>query len=141
MKSFGDRKLQATLTSTLLVLMLAGSAFAVDSSTAVAEIGKDGVQRATLILNSYSFAPDRLVIAVGKPVELTLKNAASVTPHDFVLTPKAGLIIKQNVKPGGEAVLRFTPTVPGEFEFYCSKKRLFFASHKAKGMAGTLVVR
>jgi len=119
-----------------------GSAFAQESNAPVpAEIGQDGVQRATVILDSYSYTPDHLVVQAGKPVELTLKNTAAVASHDLVLSPKAGLTIRQDVTAGNEAVLRFTPTVPGQFEFHCSKKMLFFKSHKQRGMVGTLEVR
>jgi len=37
--------------------------------------------------------------------------------------------------------MRFTPRKTGEFTFYCTKKLLFFESHKDKGMVGTLEVR
>jgi hypothetical protein len=32
------------------------------------------------------------------------------------------------------------PAVPGIFEFYCSKRFLFFESHKDKGMRGVIEV-
>jgi plastocyanin len=38
------------------------------------------------------------------------------------------------------AIIKFTPTEPGKYEFYCGKKLLFFKSHKEKGMVGTLEV-
>jgi heme/copper-type cytochrome/quinol oxidase subunit 2 len=128
---------------TLLAMMVMPSHAAADESDApvVAEIGQDGIQRTTLILDSYSFTPNHLIVQAGKPVELTLRNVAGLTPHDLVLSPKAGLTIRQDVKAGDETVLRFTPTVPGQFEFHCSKKLMFFASHKDKGMVGTLEVR
>jgi hypothetical protein len=37
-------------------------------------------------------------------------------------------------------VIRFLPAVPGIFEFYCSKRLLFFESHKDKGMRGVIEV-
>jgi plastocyanin len=37
-------------------------------------------------------------------------------------------------------VIKFTPKKAGSYPFYCSKKLLFFESHKDKGMKGTLEV-
>jgi hypothetical protein len=37
-------------------------------------------------------------------------------------------------------VIRFLPVVPGIFEFYCSKRLLFFERHKDKGMRGVIEV-
>jgi len=45
----------------------------------VAEVGPDGVQRASVTLDSYSFTPAHLIVQAGKPVELAL---TSVTTHD-----------------------------------------------------------
>jgi plastocyanin len=103
---------------------------------------QDGVQRATLILDSYSYAPSHLVVQAGHPVELTLTSVTTLTPHNFVLKePGAGLQIEQEVGAGKTAVVRFTPSQPGLFTFYCDKKLLFFASHREKGMEGRLEVR
>lgn len=49
------------------------------------ELGADGIQRATLTLDSYSFSPAHLVMEVGKPVELILNNVSSATPHSLVI--------------------------------------------------------
>ena len=45
----------------------------------------DGVQRATITMESYVFAPKDLVVQVGKPVELTLENNSFLVPHNFLL--------------------------------------------------------
>lgn len=109
---------------------------------AVIAPGQDGVQRATLTLDSYSYAPNHLVVHAGKPVELTLTSVTSITPHNFVLKePGAGLQVEQEVGAGKTVVIRFTPTQAGLFVFYCDKKLLFFASHREKGMEGKLEVR
>ena len=108
----------------------------------ILEPGQDGVQRATLILDSYSYAPKHLVVHAGKPVELTLKSVTTITPHNFVIKePKSGLEIDKEVDHGDSAVVRFTPTQAGTYTFYCDKKLLFFASHREKGMEGRLEVR
>ena len=62
-------------------------------------------------------------------------------PHDIELkAPDAGMDLKMDLSSTPQ-VLRFTPTKTGEFTFYCTKKLLFFESHKDKGMVGTLEVR
>jgi plastocyanin domain-containing protein len=110
--------------------------------SAVIAPGQDGVQRATLTLDSYSYAPNHLVVQAGKPVDLTLISVTSITPHNFVLKePGAGLEMDQEVGAGKTVVVRFTPTQTGMFTFYCDKKLLFFASHREKGMEGKLEVR
>ena len=105
-----------------------------------AEVGSDGVQRATLTLDSYSFAPSRLSVAAGKPVELTLSNVSSLAPHNLTIDdPKAGFTVSQDVSAGKSAVVTFTPAVPGTFAFYCNKK-LLMLNHRKKGMEGVLEV-
>ncbi|MGH7209576.1 MAG: cupredoxin domain-containing protein [Nitrospiraceae bacterium] len=108
----------------------------------VAQVGADGVQHATITLDSYSYTPDYLVVQAGKPVELTLTSVTTLTPHNFVLNdPAAGFVVDQNVGHGKTVTVRFTPTQPGTFTFYCDKKLLFFASHREKGMEGRLEIR
>ncbi len=102
----------------------------------------DGVQRATVILDSYSYAPNHLIVEAGKPVELTLTSVTTITPHNFVMNdPVGGLSVEQDVGAGKTAVVRFTPTRQGIFSIYCDKKLLFFPSHREKGMEGKLEVR
>jgi plastocyanin len=109
---------------------------------AVLKIDSDGVQRATMTLDSYSYEPNHLVVQAGKPVELLLSSVTMLTPHNFVLKePAAGLMVDQDVGAGKSATVRFTPTHPGTFVFYCDKKLLFFKSHREKGMEGRLEVR
>lgn len=108
----------------------------------VLEPGADRVQRASLTLDSYSFAPDHLVVQTGVPVELTLTSVTVLTPHNFVLkVPEAGLDVEQDVGAGKTVTVRFTPTRPGRYPFYCDKQLLFFKSHREKGMEGRLEVR
>lgn len=93
-------------------------------------------------MDSYSYTPNHIVVRAGKPVELTLTSVTTLTPHNFVLKePAAGLTVEQDVRAGKTATVRFTPTQPGAFTFYCDKKLLFFASHREKGMEGRLEVR
>ncbi len=102
----------------------------------------DGIQRATVILDSYSYTPSHLIVQAGKPVELLLTSITTITPHNFVLKNEAaGLSIEREVGAGRTVTVQFTPTKPGTYPFYCDKKLLFFPSHQEKGMEGMLEVR
>lgn len=102
----------------------------------------DGMQRATVVLDSYSYTPQHLIVQAGKPVELILTSITTITPHNFVLRDDAaGFSIERDVSAGKTVTVQFTPTKPGRYAFYCDKKLLFFPSHREKGMEGTLEVR
>jgi len=106
-----------------------------------AKLSEDGIQRVEVIVDSYSFDPNQIIVAVNKPVEITLKSVTKIVPHNFTLNyPEAGLNIDQDVAPGEEIKITFTPTKTGSFEFYCNRKSLF-GSHQKKGMKGILEVR
>jgi heme/copper-type cytochrome/quinol oxidase subunit 2 len=102
----------------------------------------DGIQRATIILDSYSYTPNHLIIQAGKPVELLLTSITTITPHNFILKDDAaGLSIERDVASGRTVTVQFTAKKPGTYTFYCDKKLLFFPSHQEKGMEGKLEVR
>ncbi len=102
----------------------------------------DGIQRATIILDSYSYTPHHLIVQAGKPVELLLTSITTITPHNFVLKNEgAGLSIERDVGSGRTVTVQFTVQKPGLYPFYCDKKLLFFPSHQEKGMEGVLEVR
>jgi heme/copper-type cytochrome/quinol oxidase subunit 2 len=102
----------------------------------------DGIQRATIILDSYSYTPDHLIVQAGKPIELLLTSITTITPHNFLLKNEAaGLSIERDVGSGRTVTVQFTATKPGIYTFYCDKKLLFFPSHQEKGMEGKLEVR
>ncbi len=102
----------------------------------------DGIQRATIILDSYSYTPNHLIIQSGKPVELLLTSITTITPHNFLLKNEAaGLSIERDVGSGRTVTVQFTAMKPGIYPFHCDKKLLFFPSHQEKGMEGTLEVR
>lgn len=112
------------------------------SAPVVVPVDSDGVQRVTIVVDSYSYAPSHLQVEVGKPVELILHSVTIITPHNFVLKEAAaGLMLDLDVPTGKGTVVRFTPTQRGLFKFYCDKKLLFFKSHRDKGMEGLLDVR
>ena len=102
----------------------------------------DGVQRTTVILDSYSYQPSHLIVEKGKPVELTLKSVTTFTPHNFIIKdPGGSLSVEQDVSAGKIAVLKFTPMQPGIFPIYCDKRLWPLPSHRDKGMEGKLEVR
>ncbi|MBA2252008.1 MAG: cupredoxin domain-containing protein [Nitrospirales bacterium] len=143
---------QLGLVGLALAGIIAGAAFVITpvsavesfdtSAPVIVPIDSDGVQRTTIVVDSYSYTPSHLQVEVGKPVELILNSVTIITPHNFVLKePGAGLMLEQDVPTGKETIVRFTPTQPGLFKFYCDKKLLFFKSHRDKGMEGLLDVR
>ena len=123
-------------------LALAQERPAAQPAPVTAEVGSDGVQRASVTLDSYSFTPSHLIVQAGKPVELTLTSVTTLVPHDFVLKESAaGISVAQEVGPRETAKVTFTPTKPGIYAFYCDKKLAFFPSHREQGMEGRLEVR
>jgi plastocyanin len=107
-----------------------------------AELGADGVQRATIVLDSYSYAPNHLIVQAGKPVELTLTSVTTLVPHNFILKdPAAGLNVEKDVSAGKTEKVTFTPAQPGTVIFYCDRRLWPMPSHRDKGMEGKLEVR
>ncbi len=97
--------------------------------------------RLEIEMGDYRFRPDKIEATVGREVMLRLHNSDRFIPHDFVLeAPEAGLDIAVDVPPGASKTVRFTPTAAGFFPFHCSKRLLFFKSHRARGMHGLLMV-
>ena len=123
-----------------LISLMTPISFAVEPP--VIQILPDGVQKTEITADSYSYTPDHLVVNLDVPVELTIRNKAWLVPHNFVLKDaEAGFNIKQDIPTGKSTVVKFTPTRPGKFKFYCDKKLLFFKSHEDKGMKGIIEVR
>ena len=105
-------------------------------------VDSDGVQRATVILDSYSYEPAHLIVEKGKPVELTLKSITTLIPHNFIIKDPAGwLSVEQDVSAGKTATVKFTPMQSGTFPIYCDKRLWPLPSHRDKGMEGKLEVR
>jgi len=108
----------------------------------VVPVEADGVQRAIITLDSYSYAPNHLVVEAGKPVELTLTSVTMITPHNFIIKDPAGsLSVEQNVSHGQTVSIKFMPTQLGTFPIYCDKRLWPLPSHRDKGMEGKLVVK
>jgi heme/copper-type cytochrome/quinol oxidase subunit 2 len=108
----------------------------------VIPVAADGVQRATLTLDSYSYTPSHLIVEAGKPVELTLTSVTTIIPHNFIIKDPAGsLFVEQEVSAGKTVTITFTPPQPGIFPIYCDKRLWPLPSHRDKGMEGKLEVR
>jgi plastocyanin domain-containing protein len=105
-----------------------------------ASIDKDGVQRVEIVGGGYFFTPNHIIVKVNVPVELKVRKESGIVPHNIVMkAPEAGIEFNVSLKDEPQ-VIRFTPGKTGTFPFYCSKKLLFFASHREKGMEGTIEV-
>ena len=102
-----------------------------------AQAAADGVQHVRITAHTYYFSPNRVVVKAGVPVELTVKNAAFGVPHNLTCFEKgAGIELSENLGMfRGQKRVRFTPTQPGQYEFYCH-----VGSHSKKGMKGTFIV-
>ena len=126
-----------------LTIILAGvPLFAADPFAVDVPLAADGVQRASVEADSYSFIPGHLVVKAGKPVELTVRSLTWLVPHNLIIDdPRSGLTIREEIPAGGSVTVKFTPAVAGTFAIYCDQKLLFFKSHREKGMEGTLEVR
>jgi uncharacterized cupredoxin-like copper-binding protein len=114
-----------------------------------------------LVLTATDFAydTDRVEVMAGQPVRLTLRNDG-VLEHDFsIMTmPYTGEVMVSEmaeemeghdmgnmveepeihvVAPvGGRNTVEFTPSAPGEYEYYCT-----VPGHKEAGMVGILTVK
>jgi plastocyanin domain-containing protein len=105
-----------------------------------ADVDKDGVQRVEIVGGGYFFAPNRIIVKVNIPVELKVRKESGLVPHNIVIrAPEAGIDFEESLSTDPK-IIRFTPTKAGTYPFYCSKKLLFFESHREKGMEGVLEV-
>lgn len=133
------RKLLFSLVAIFLVcgLAVAGEHEVV---TATADVGDDGVQRVVVVGGEYYFKPNRIILKVNVPTELLVSKEPGFVPHNIAMdAPDAGMSFDLDFGKEGE-IVAFTPTKTGTYEFYCSKKLLFFKSHKEKGMHGVIEV-
>ena len=124
------------------IWMLVGLQPAYSEEARVLHPAADGVQRTTLAMESYVYTPKELIVEAGKPVELNLQNDSFLVPHNFLLdSPDGQRVIEADVSGGDTETVRFTPTAPGIYPFYCDKQLLFFPNHREEGMEGRIVVR
>ena len=122
------------------VLLLALPVFSEDP--VILQPDNDNIQRATINLESYVFAPNQLIVQKGIPVELTLQNNSFLVPHNFLLdSPEGERLVDAEVSSGESEKVQFTLTKPGAYPFYCDKELLFFPKHREEGMEGSILVR
>ena len=140
--SIGNASLRRALVAAAAVA-LAGcgtSGAKIGVREATAHAAADGVQHVDVNVHSFYFDPNRITVEAGKPVELTLHFKPMFTPHNLTCDARsAGIDIDKSVgiiSFDHTKHVRFTPTQPGEYPFYCGVD-----SHMKKGMTGTFVVR
>ncbi len=105
-----------------------------------ASVGDDGVQQVEMLGGSYYYEPDHIVVKVNIPVSLTVKKEPGVTPHNIVMeSADAGMAFDLALDTEPKTIT-FTPTKTGTYPFYCTKRFLFFADHRAQGMEGKIEV-
>lgn len=140
-----DRSRALTFAGAALVLLaLAGCGGTKGSEVGVHEVtaraGSDGVQTAEIEVHSFYFKPNRIMVASGKPVDLTLKFKNWIVPHNLTCEhADAGIMVDRGagfLSFNRTKHVRFTPTKPGEYSFYCG-----VGGHMKKGMTGSIVVR
>ncbi len=125
------------------LLLMAGTALAEDKHVEkrfIAAIDKDGYQRVEMTAGEYYFDPSVVVVKVNVPVELTIKKEGGITPHNITMkAPEADLDFSIDISSDPKKI-SFMATKTGSYPFECSKKLLFFKSHKERGMHGVLEV-
>lgn len=137
-----NRRVLSILSASICLLVAAPiSAQGSAATNAVeARLDSDGVQRAHIVGGEYFFEPAHISVRVNIPVELTISKEPGIVPHSLVIdAPQAGIVINADMS-SSPITITFTPTATGLYPYYCSKKLLFFHSHREKGMEGTLEV-
>ncbi|UCE62537.1 MAG: cupredoxin domain-containing protein [Nitrospirota bacterium] len=126
----------------LIASLLLGAPISFSEEPLVLQADQDGVQRAKINMESYVYSPNKLVVDLGKPVELTLENNSFLVPHNFLLdSPDGERLVEEDISSGEIETVQFTLTTSGTYPFYCDKQLLFFPNHREEGMEGTIVVR
>ena len=136
------RRLKCILCNAVLLVLIAAFAWGdgLKEKRMVATIDPNGIQRVDILGGGYYFDPNIIVVKVNVPVELRVKQAGGITPHDIALkAPDAGINFAENLSSELK-VIKFTPTKVGKYPFACTKRLLFFKSHKDQGMHGLLEV-
>ncbi len=106
----------------------------------VATVGEDGYQHLEMLAGEYYYDPAVVVVKVNIPVELTIRREPGITPHDLVIkAPEAELDLSIELSKEPKKV-SFMATKTGSYRFECSKRFLFFKSHRDRGMHGVLEV-
>lgn len=112
----------------------------------------------TIVATDLAYDVERIELVAGQELLVTLRNDGALE-HDFSIQdiPLAGEVIASETgedmaghdmemldeepvvhvaaAAGGTETVRFTPSVAGEYPYYCTVE-----GHREAGMAGTLVV-
>ena len=103
-----------------------GLAFAKEEAAAVPS---GSVQEVTIKMQALDYSPDYITVKKGIPVKLNLEASPNAGCTRSIVFPDFN--IRKLVPQGGKAVVEFTPTKVGTYQFSCSM-----------GMAGgTLIVQ
>ena len=95
-----------------------------------------------IVMESYEYSPSEVMLKVGIPFTLVLKNESFLVPHNFILDdPEGNRVLERDVSSGESQRVTLTLTQSGTYRFYCDKQLLFFPSHEEQGMTGHLVVQ
>jgi len=127
---------------TVMLVLVAAFALAdeVKEKRVVATIDADGIQRVEVLGGEYYFDPNVIVVKVNTPVELKVRKAGGIAPHSIVINaPEAGIVFDESLGKEPKTI-KFTPTKTGKYPFECTKRLLFFKSHKDRGMHGVIEV-
>jgi len=141
MKSPAGYLIVAMIFFSMQMVSAAGAAGPQQIKEYIATIDQDGVQRVEILGGGYFFDPNYIIVRINVPVELTVFREPGIIPHNIVMkSPEAGIEFDHPLSTSPASVT-FIPTKVGKYPIYCSKKLLFFRSHRDKGMEGTLEVR
>lgn len=69
-----------------------------------------------VVARKFAFEPSRIEVRVGEPVEITFRSAD--TKHGFACKE---LGLEKVFSKSEPAIVTFTPTKPGTYEFKCAK--------------------
>lgn len=145
---------------TLTAVLLAACS---PTETAVPVVESAEPLEVSLIATDIAFDQNEVEVEANRPVRLTLQNQG-VLEHDFSIKeiPHNGGVtmtmaneemsdhmddhdmghmsdmpeLHVAAPTNGSNTIEFTPSTPGQYEFYCT-----VAGHKEAGMVGTLVVK
>jgi uncharacterized cupredoxin-like copper-binding protein len=141
----------------LVGLLLALVLVACGGAEERADEAEDNGREVSIAARDIEYGTERLEVMAGEPVVVTLANEGALE-HDFSIVhiPLSGeamsaeeeemeghdmtmdedeLDVHVSAGPNDTATVTFTPSEPGEYEYFCT-----VAGHKESGMVGTLVV-
>lgn len=93
-----------------------------------------GPQVVTMQADSYSFTPNLVEVAAGRPVLVRVTNVSEDVHNITVLNLQGQKLASQDLPAGATRSVTFTPAGPGRYEFYCDK-----FGHATLGMKGEFV--